>query len=191
MPQCNIKKPLQRPLALFSQSLGPGPVWTQITLDKLQISIWSRVNKVAFISFTSVFATVFMTNKWGALAYNHYLNNRAYYVTCMGRSKEKCYYWLNVLVSGLLYVSKTVIMKLGDKLIKDYDPAVKVNINKNDQSLRRSVTAKLRIIHVIITSPMSVKVPLCPWFSLLWSTNNKKHLNTKKYDKKIWHFSYH
>lgn len=33
-------------------------------------------------------------------------------------------------MSGLLYVSKTVIMKLGDKLIKDYDPAVKVNINK-------------------------------------------------------------
>lgn len=26
-------------------------------------------------------------------------------------------------------------MKLVDKLIKDYDPAVKVSINKNDQSL--------------------------------------------------------
>lgn len=49
MPQCNIKKPLQRPLALFSQSLGPGPVWTQITLDKLQISAWSHVNKVAHV----------------------------------------------------------------------------------------------------------------------------------------------
>lgn len=49
MPQCNIKESLQRPLAQFSLSLGPGPVWTQITLDKLQISDWSRVNKVAHV----------------------------------------------------------------------------------------------------------------------------------------------
>lgn len=37
-------------------------------------------------------------------------------------------------MSDLLFVSKTVIMKLVDKLIKDYD-SMKVNINKSDQSV--------------------------------------------------------
>lgn len=140
MPQCNIKKPLQRPLALFSQSLGPGPVWTQITLDKLQISVWSHVNKVAHVVHIIYICLCYSIYDQQVSCFSTITteNNRACYVTCMGKLIEKCYQRLLIkcfCVSDLLYVSKTVIMKLVDKLIKDYDPAVKVNINKNDQSL--------------------------------------------------------